>query len=82
MVNIDYTFGNVNVLLGQVDRDDAADHSYFEISGSLGQIAGLDASLTITGTFDESDEAIAVAKALDINPQDSIVIGFSKAFDL
>ena len=46
VITLDYTFGNVNVLVGQVDYDADADYSYFEISGSLGQIAGVDASLT------------------------------------
>ena len=78
VITLDYTVGNVNVLVGQVDNDgatseEAYDYSYFELSGSLGQIAGLDASLTITGTFDESEA---------FDNQDSIVIGFSKAFDL
>ena len=54
VITLDYTFGNVNVLLGKYDLDDTnVDYSFFEISGSLGQIAGLDATLTITGTFDE-----------------------------
>ena len=78
VVTLDYTFGNVNVLVGQIDVDGPdMDHSYFEISGSLGQIVGLDASLTITGTFDEGEEAFG-----DDEENDSIVIGFSKAFDL
>jgi uncharacterized protein (TIGR02001 family) len=81
VITLDYTFGNVNVLVGQVDYD-AADYSYFEISGSLGQIAGVDASLTLTGTFDESDATVAAAQEANIDLQDSIVIGFSKAFDL
>ena len=81
VITLDYTFGNVNVLVGQVDYD-AADYSYFEISGSLGQIAGVDASLTLTGTFDESDAAVTQANESGIDAQDSIVIGFSKAFDL
>ena len=81
VITLDYTFGNVNVLVGQVDYD-AADYSYFEISGSLGQIAGVDASLTFTGTFDESDAAVTQANESRIDAQDSIVIGFSKAFDL
>jgi len=81
VITLDYTFSNVNVLVGQVDYD-AADYSYFEISGSLGQIAGVDASLTLTGTFDESDATVAAAQEANIDLQDSIVIGFSKAFDL
>ena len=83
VITLDYTFGNVNVLVGQYDLADAdVDYSFFEISGSLGQIAGLDASLTITGTFDESDATVAAAQEANIDLQDSIVIGFSKAFDL
>ena len=81
VITLDYTIGNVNVLVGQFDYD-AADYSYFEISGSLGQIAGLDASLTITGTFDESDATVAAAQDAGVDMQDSIVIGLSKAFDL
>ena len=78
VVTLDYTFGNVNVLVGQIDVDGPdMDHSYFEISGSLGQIVGLDASLTITGTFDEGEEAFG-----NDEENDSIVIGLSKAFDL
>ena len=83
VITLDYTFGNVNVLLGQYDLDDTnVDYTFFEISGSLGQIAGLDATLTITGTFDESADAEAVADFFAIDSQDSIVIGLSKAFDL
>ena len=83
VITLDYTFGNVNVLVGQYDLADAdVDYSFFEISGSLGQIAGLDASLTITGTFDESDNAVLAGQLANVDSQDSIVIGFSKAFDL
>jgi len=82
VITLDYTFGNVNVLVGQVDYEGDADFSFFEISGSLGQIAGLDASLTITGTFDESDFIAAEFASTGVDTQDSIVIGFSKAFDL
>ena len=82
VITLDYTFGNVNVLVGQYDADGDADYSFFEISGSLGQIAGLDATLTLTGTFDESDSILAAAVAEGVDTQDSIVIGFSKAFDL
>ena len=82
VITLDYTLGNVNVLVGQVDYEGDADYSFFEISGSLGQIAGLDASLTITGTFDESDFVAAEFADAGIDTQDSIVIGFSKSFDL
>ena len=83
VITLDYTFGNVNVLVGQYDLADAdVDYSFFEISGSLGQIAGLDASLTITGTFDESDNAVLAGQLANVDSQDSIVIGLSKAFDL
>ena len=78
VVTLDYTVGNANILLGNVDADAAdADYSYFAISGSLGQVAGVDASLTFTGTFDEGVNSAANAAA-----NDSIVIGLSKAFDL
>jgi len=78
IVTLDYTFGNVNVLVGQIDVDlSDANNSYFEISGSLGQIAGVEATLSYSGTFDEDANSIAS----DVE-SDSIVIGFSKAFDL
>ena len=82
VVTLDYTFGNVNVLVGQIDVDlSNADNSYFEISGSLGQIAGVEATLSYSGTFDEGTNSIAVNDEGAVE-SDSIVIGFSKAFDL
>jgi len=82
IVTLDYTFGNVNVLVGQIDVDlSNADNSYFEISGSLGQIAGVEATLSYSGTFDEGTNSIAVNDEGAVE-SDSIVIGFSKAFDL
>lgn len=75
VITLDYSLGNANILVGQVDSDtDADDYSYFAVSGSLGQIAGVEATLTYTGTFDES--------AGEDGESDSIVIGFSKGFDL
>ena len=78
IITLDYSFGNANVLVGQADADASdADFSYFVVSGSLGQIAGVEATLSYTGTFDEGVNSIAN----DVE-SDSIVIGFSKAFDL
>ncbi|MDB2410340.1 hypothetical protein N9W57_06945 [Pseudomonadales bacterium] len=78
IVELDYSIGNANILIGNKDDDAAdADYSYFAISGSLGQIAGVDATLTYTGTFDEG----TASDAGDVE-SDSIVIGLSKAFDL
>ena len=78
VITLDYSLTNANILVGQVDSDDSnADYSFFAVSGSLGQVAGVEATLTYTGTFDEGT-------ASDANgvESDSIVIGFSKAFDL
>ena len=79
VITLDYSLGNANILVGQKDSDDnTGDYSYFAVSGSLGQIAGIDATLTYTGTFDESADENGDAQG----ESDSIVIGFSKAFDL
>ncbi|MDA8963097.1 hypothetical protein N9F42_03050 [Pseudomonadales bacterium] len=78
VITLDYSLTNANILVGQVDSDESnADYSYFAVSGSLGQIAGVEATLTYTGTFDEG-----TASAANGVESDSIVIGFSKAFDL
>ena len=76
VTTIDYTLSNTNILVGLVDGDDDVEWNYFEITGALGQVAGVDATLTYTGTFGESDGLIEGVNS------DSIVIGLSKAFDL
>ena len=78
IIALDYTLGNTNVLLANVNSDaDDADYSYFEISASVGQVAGLDVSLTYTGTFSEDGSSFANAQA-----NNAFVIGLSKGFDL
>jgi hypothetical protein len=81
MLNLDYTISNINILVGKVSSDfefeQVADYSYFEISGSVGEVAGLDVSLTYSGTFNEDEESIAGNEA-----NNTFVLSLSKAFDL
>ena len=74
VLTVDYTLGNTNILLGNVRIDDAAeDYSYFEISNDVGQVAGLDVSLSYIGTFSEDGGD---------GDNNAFVIGLSKGFDL
>lgn len=67
-----YSVGGMDVTVGSVDVDGGAEYNYYEISTGT-EVAGLDASITLTNTF--SEEGVAAQDA-------AIVIGLSKSLSL
>ena len=72
VLSFGYTVGGMDITVGAVDRDSGAEFNYYEISTGT-EVAGLDASVTLTNTF--SEEGIAAQDA-------RIVVGVSKALSL
>lgn len=72
VLSFGYAVGNMGVTVGSVDVDGGAEYNYYEISTST-DVAGLDASVTLTNTF--SEEGIAEQDA-------RIIIGLSKSLSL
>lgn len=77
VITLDYSIGNVNVLVGMVGSDgNDADYNYFEISNST-DVAGVTLSASYIGTFSEDDNAAA-----SNGTSNTLVFGVSKGFDL
>ena len=73
VVTANYTVGNINLLVGQVDSDAAnEDYNWVELSTSA-DVAGLTAALTVGGQFSSDAD--------DAN-DGYIVLDLSKSFDL
>jgi uncharacterized protein (TIGR02001 family) len=73
VITANYTVGNINLLVGQVDSDvNAMDYNWVELSTSA-DVAGLTAALTVGGQFG-SDNGSA--------NDGYIVLDLSKSFDL
>jgi uncharacterized protein (TIGR02001 family) len=73
VITANYTVGNINLLVGQVDSDvNADDYNWVELSTSA-DVAGLTAALTVGGQFGSD-----VGAAND----GYIVLDLSKSFDL
>jgi uncharacterized protein (TIGR02001 family) len=69
-----YSVGNVDISIGQVDREAAdKDYNYYEISTST-SLFGLDASVMVTNTFSEDDNVEESGATL--------VVGVSKELSL
>jgi uncharacterized protein (TIGR02001 family) len=69
-----YSVGNVDISIGQVDREAAnTDYNYYEISTST-SLFGLDASVMVTNTFSEDDNVEESGATL--------VVGVSKSLSL
>ena len=67
-----YSVGGMDITVGAVDVDGGPEYNYYEISTGT-EVAGLDASITLTNTF--SEEGVAEQDA-------AIVIGLSKSLSL
>ena len=72
VLSVGYSVNNVDITLGQVDRENGQEWNYYEISTGT-SLFGLDATVTATNTF--SEEGIAESGT-------TLVLGLSKSLDL